>query len=187
MRDVIGGGKVGVNSFGSQVFLDEFNNRIFNHEVFGVAKRFPIPASGVVDIVIDPTENGAFPKENFIFLPFVVEAKGAGPIEIDIYIDPDSDPDGTLWESIDRNFDGSLTAHTVVRLNPTINSTGIKSPTEYILESAAGQGNTADVGGEVKQDLLIIPLKTISVLVRITNTDTTNSARGHFVIDWFEF
>lgn len=185
MSNKIGGGEAGKNSFGSNITLDTFNNRVFKHEVFGVAKRFDIPSSGVVNIVIDPTENGTFPKNTFVFLPFKLGAKGGGPIEVDVYFDTDSDADGTLWEAVDRNFDGAVTAHTVLRLNPTINSDGLKLPVEYIIESAAGQGNASDIGGEIKQDLLMIPLKTTRVMTRLTNTDN-NAARGSIVIDWFE-
>jgi len=181
-----GNGETGINKFGSTVTLDTFNNRVFNHQVFGLSKRFTIPANGVVDIVIDPTEKGTFPKNTFVMLPLSINTSGAGPVEVDIYAGTDSDQDGTLWDSTDRNFDTPLTAHTTIRFNPTISTIGTKSPTEYCIYSVAGQGNTADVGGSVKTDLITVPRKDIRYTIQLTNTDSSNEARGVFTFDWFE-
>ena len=179
-------GQVGINSFGSNVTLDTFNNRVFNHEVFGVSKRFDIAANAVMNVIIDPTEKGAFPKKTFVFLPIFVFTHGAGPVEIDIYVGTDSDDDGTEWKSIDRYFEDAIVPHTVVRLNPTINADGIKTEFEDRIESSSGLGIASDVGGSVKGDFLIIPLKNIKTMIRLTNTDVTNPARGVFKFNFFE-
>ena len=183
---MIGNGEVGINNFGSRIVLDTFNNRVFNHEVFGVAKRFSFGASSQTHIVINPIEKGAYPHNTLVFLPITVKSYGAGPIEIDIYVGTNSNNDGTLWESTDRNFIDPLTAHLTWRLNPTITNIGIKTPTEYSIYSSAGVGNSEDVGGEIKTSLLFIPVKTVAQTIRLTNTDASNAGIGHISANWFE-
>ena len=183
---IIGDGKAGINSAGSNVTIDTFNNRVFNHEVFGVSKRFAIPKNSSINIIIDPTESGVFPKNDFVILPFSISTVGAGPVEVDIYAGVDSDPDGTLWESMDRNQVESLTAHTKIRLNPTINNIGTKTHLEYCIYSEAGQGNTANVAGGIKTVLITKSRTDLTFSIRLTNLDTSNNARGVFTMDWFE-
>jgi len=179
-------GNAALNSFGSTITLDTFNNRVFSHEVFGISKRFTIAAGAVMNIVIDPTENGTFLKSTFVFLPLSISAHGGGPVNIDIYAGTDSDADGTEWVATDRNFIGPVTPHTVVRHNPTINTAGVLSPVEDRIESAAGVGVHADTGGQVKGDFLFVPRSDIRYMVRLTNTDVTNPATGVFAFNYFE-
>lgn len=187
MNDIIGGNNVGRNSFGSTITFDTLNNRVFNHEVFGITKRFTIAPGEFADILIDPTENGPFPKRTFVVLPAKIKAKGAGPVYIDMYVNPIvTAATGAILVPLDRNFDSAVTPHTVVRLNPTVTNVGTKAPFEDSIESANGQGNTADVGGEIKDDFIIVPSKTIKYMIRLSNTDTTSTARCVFALNYYE-
>lgn len=181
---MIGSGRPGFNTFGSHVTLDTFNNRVFNHEVFSVSKRFTLASAGTAVIVIDPTENGAFPKDTFVFLPIEIQGNLSGPLFVDFYAGVDSDPDGTLWESTDRNLDNPETAHVVFRLNPTINSMGVKGAPEFEITSD-GMGAAQNIGGSIKEDFIFVPRKDIRYAFEITNNGGS-TANVVFGADWFE-
>lgn len=185
MNQKIGNGTPGINQFGSNVTLDTFNNRVFKHEVFAISKRIAIAKNTSIDIVIDPTENGTFPQDDFVLLPIFAQATGGGPVNIDIYAGSDTDPDGTLIESVDRNTDGALTAHTVIRQDPTINDIGTKLPVEFQIPSN-GTAAVSEIGGSTKDNFILIPRKDIRYLFRFTNVDTVANVTLVFTVNWFE-
>lgn len=185
MSKKIGAGGTGLNSFGSNITLDTFNNRVFKHEVFAISKRIPVAKSGIARVVIDPTENGVFLQDDFVFLPISVQANGGGPVDIDVYAGTDSAADGTVIESLDRNTDKALTAHTVFRLNPTINDNGTKLPVEFCIPSN-GVSAVSEIGGAVKSDLILIPRKDIRYMFVFTNIDTVDDVTLVFSLNWFE-
>ena len=182
---MIGQGDSGLNSFGSRITLDTFNNRVFSHEVFGVSKRFTIPANSGIYVIIDPTANGVFPKNTFVLLPINIKTFGAGPVEINIHISP-TYSGGTEWAAIDRNFVEPVTPHTKTLIVSSLDTIGAITPFEDIIESAAGQGNSSDVGGSVKGDLLINADKAKVYAIHIMNTDTSNAVTGRFAYNFFE-
>lgn len=178
-------GPAGRNGFGSNITLDTFNNRVFSHEVFSISKRFTIPASGTINIVIDPTENGAYPFGELVVLPIFFQAFKAGPVNIDVYAGTDSDADGTLCGSTDRNQVDPIVPHLVVRLNPTINNIGAKQPPEFQIASN-GTGASTVIGGSSKEDLIIKGTPAIRQTFQLLNQDNTNIAECVFAFNWFE-
>ncbi len=179
-------GKIGINDLGVTVSLDAFNNRVFEHHVFEISKRFTIAPSSVAYIVIDPTEKGPYTKDIFVTLPFSISAFGAGPINVDYYTNTDSNADGTEIISGDRYFDNPSTAHSVIRLNPTINNEGNILHIEDKIYSSAGQGNASDVSSSSKSDFIYIPPKTARYTLKLSNLDTTNTADCVIKMNWFE-
>ncbi len=185
MEESIGGGKAGLNVFGSNITLDTFNNRVFKHQVFGLSKRFSLAKTTSATVVIDPTENGPYTKNEFVLLPIYIQAANAGPISIDVYIGTDSDSDGTLWLGGDRNFEDPETPHILARLNPTITSLGTQTPFEFQVPSN-GTPAVTTIGGEVQDNLIIIPRKDIRFALVLTNNDTVNAASCVVAFNWFE-
>jgi len=175
----------GLNIEGEVVVIDTFNNKVLNHEIFSISKRFTIAKSSSITIVIDPIENGPFIKEDFQFLPLFIQAAGGGPVNIDLYAGVDSDTDGTIWESIDRNTVDPLTAHIVTRLNPTINNIGLKVPTEFQIPSN-GTPATSTIGGEVKENFLLVPRKDIRYAFILENLDAVTAVNCIFAFNWIE-
>lgn len=182
---MIGNGKNSLNAFGSTITLDTFNNRVFNHEVFSISKRFTIAKTASVIIVIDPLENGAFPFATWVSMPISIQGFKAGPVNIDMYVGGDFDPDGTEWGSIDRNNVGAITPHIVTRFQPTINNMGSKLPVEFQIPSN-GTGASSVIGGAIKEDFLLKADPTLRYAFELTNTDTTNTVECVFAFNWFE-
>jgi len=181
---MIGSGKTGAYGLGAIVSETLANNLIFTKEcVFSISKRFTIGASATVNIVIDPLALNVADRL-FIVLPIALTAFGAGPIDVDLYFGTDSDEDGTLFQSINRNNESSKTAEAVVRLNPTINSDGLKLPSEFQIFSN-GIPATASLGGSVTEDFLFNGRKDGKYMLRLINREA-NSAFGIFAMNWFE-
>lgn len=185
MNDIIGNAPnigAALFEFGGITTVDINSQKVFRDVVFSWSKRFTVPSSGVVDIVIDPT---AIPSEKTtVVLPVSFTGFGAGPINVDFYFGTDSDPDGTLWDGGNRD-NRSLTApDTVIRLNPTINSTGVKTPFEFMIPSD-GVPAVASFGGQAKDDLIFIARKDGKYMFRLTNTEA-NPAQCLFSITIFE-
>jgi len=170
-----------VSKFDAMIVEDIENDKIFDGLVFSVSKRLSIALSSTNDIVIDPT---ACTCTDLVFLPIVFKAYGAGPINIDMYVGVNSDADGTLWASGNRDNKSSITADLTVRLNPTINSVGVKLPFEFVILSN-GTAAVATAGGESKEALIFLPRKDVKYMFRIVNTEA-NDAAGHVSINWFE-
>ena len=182
---MIGTGKIGVNSFGTNIILDTFNNRVFKHQMFSVSKRVELSGNDLLWVVFDPTENGVFPKDTLVLLPFFVKATGGGSIQIDIFYGLDSDTDGTIVNAIDKNYLNSVVPHSTIRLNPTINNIGEQSPLEDRMFSVAGQGNSSDNTDISNEALLSVLDPSIKYAIRLTNT-STDTANIVAKLKWFE-
>lgn len=174
-----------INNFGSKVVIDTFNNRVFNHEVFQLSNRLTVPGNTTVKVVFDPTENGVFPFKALVQLPFIVKGYNGGPINIDIYAGVDSDPDGTVLEVTDKNLLDPVTPHSVLRLDPTINNDGVKSPIENTVYSFSGGFFTASNADESEEKIITVLDPSIRYSVHLINT-SADDASCLVRLKWFE-
>jgi len=168
--------------FGAITTVDINSQKVFRDVVFSWAKRFSLAASGTVDIVINPI--GVLNDKLLVVLPISFTAIGAGPVNVDLYAGVDSDEDGTLWAGGNRDFRSSTQPDTTVRLGPTINDVGTKSPFEFLIPSD-GVPATATVGGQTKDDLIFIARTDIKYMFRLVNTEA-NVANCAFALSVFE-
>jgi len=179
---LIGNNGIGTNQFGTNITLDTFNNRVFNHEVFGLSKRFSIASSEVIDIVLDTT---LFDKETLVLLPFSITGFDAGPLFADLYVGT-TYTGGTNWSGIDRNFCDTVESSEVFAVyKPTITLEGVKQEPEFMIPSN-GTPAVATLAGAAKSDLLFKLKPGINYMLRITNTSTSNSGTGLIAMNWFE-
>lgn len=166
--------------------VDINNQKVFRGVSYTWSRRFTVPSSavggGILDIVINPT---CIPSEKlFVALPVSFIAFGAGPINVDIYFGTSSDEDGTLWLGTNRDFRIEEPACTKIRLSPTINDPGIKTPLEFMIPSD-GVPAVASFGGQVEENLISIGRKDGKYMFRFTNTEA-NPASCLFSFDIFE-
>lgn len=174
-----------INGFGSKVVLDTFNNRVFNHEVFLLSKRITLAGNTTTKFVFDPTENGAFPKDTLVILPFLITAFNGGPVNVDIYAGVQSTATGTVLTAQDLNFMDPVTPHVVIRQDPTITNDGVKSPIENVAYSAASHGQQAGTQGETGTSLLSKLDPTVRYAVHAINT-SADTAELLVRLRWFE-
>ena len=160
--------------------VDIFNALVIENCVFGISKRFDIPLSGTVDIVIDPS---AFDRKRLLFLPVTFRAFGAGPIHIDIYFGTEYSG-GTEIESINRDLTSSTEAKVKIYLDPTIIEAGTKLPTEFVILSD-GVAAVSNIGGETKEDLIFNGRTDGNYLFRLTNQEAS-AAQGFIASNWAE-
>lgn len=179
---MIGAGINSVNAFGTNITLDTFNNRVFNHEVFGISKRLTITSLGVIDLIIDAR---AFDKNTFVLLPFSILGFDAGPLNIDLFAGTVyTDATGTLIPGADRNLDGAIVPKVFGVLDPTVTDDGTKFPTEFMVPSN-GTAAVSKIAGTTKEDLLLKLIPGVNYMIRITNTTTTTGS-GVIGLTWFE-
>lgn len=169
--------------FGGFVVTDINNQKVLQGVTFGLAKRFSIAKSASVDIVLDP--QAVSEEKDLILLPFVFQAFGGGPVNIDIYFGATSSENGTLWESTNRDNLSSNTANTTVRFNPTVSEDGTKMPLEYQIQSN-GVPAVAAIGGAVAEDFITRLRKDGKYLIRLTNIDTVDGVVCTIATDFFE-
>lgn len=169
------------NVFGTVIVEPITSSKVFDGVSFAASKRFTIGSEGVVDLVFDGT---AVTKEFIVFLPLTIKAFGAGPIYIDIYSGGDYSDNGTLIDCINRDTTSINDCESVIRLNPTITTTGTKLPVEFAVYSN-GIPAVASLGGEVKEDFVLLLRKDVKYLIRMTNQEA-NAADAWFGFDWFE-
>ena len=168
--------------FGAVTTVDINSQKVFEDVSFAWSKRFALAGDGSADIVIDPTD---IPEsKTLVILPITFKAVGAGPIFVDIYAGTDADDDGTLWDGGNRDNRSQTAPDTVVRLNPNINSVGVKLPSEFMIPSN-GQAAVASFGGESKDDLIFIAKTDVKYLFRAINQENV-SADCLFVMNIFE-
>ena len=172
--------KQSVSQFGAQTTIDIINKNVFDEIVFSISKRLLIGASGVIDIVFDPT---ACTCAKLPFLPVALKFFGAGPIFIDLYINPIYTV-GTPILAINRDFTSSNTSKTIWLINPTISNLGFLSPAEFIVLSNGTSANAA-AGGESKESQLSNIDITKKYLFRMTNQEA-KQAQGHIASTWSE-
>ena len=151
--------------------------------IFSISKRFTVPASGVVDIIFNPTHANLQDKK-LVFFPVFFQGFGAGPIEIDMYFGTDADENGTVIESFNRNHESINTRDVVVRLNPTINTIGTKLPPEFEIPSD-GTPATAVLGGQTNETIITNLRKDGKYMFRLTNTEAV-IARCVVAANWCE-
>lgn len=182
---MIGYGKAGINSYGSIITLDTFNNRVLQHQVFSFAKRAAIAANDILDIIFDPTLNGGYSKKTLIFLPITFKGIGA-QINIDLYIGTQY-TGGTEWGTIDRSQkDGNAaTPHMKIIGAPTITDAGVLSPLEFSIY-ADGVGASMSIGGDVKEDFMFEPDYTKTYRLRLTNTSASAAVKVNVLGNFFE-
>lgn len=168
--------------FGAVTTVDINTEKIFRDVAFSWSRRFDLPGSGVVDIVMDPAAVPA--GKTIVVLPVTFTGFGAGPINVDLYFGTNYDPDGTEWIGSNRDNRSLVMPGTTVRLNPTINSAGVKTPFEFMIPSNGVAAN-ASVGGQTKGDLIFIARDDGAYMFRLTNTSGT-AARCTFAMTIFE-
>lgn len=167
--------------FGSISAIDIAEDRVLLGKTFSIAKRHTLALSSTNDIVIDPTSCSC---DYLIFQPVAFKAFGAGPINIDMYFGVNSDEDGTLWQSINRDNTSANTSPVVVRLNPTINDPGTKLPVEFTVFSN-GTAAVATAGGETREGLIFNARQDGKYMFRVINTEA-NPAFFHISATWYE-
>jgi hypothetical protein len=172
---------IGDGGFNNLVSSSIDNYRVLSGDAFSVAKRFIIPASGVVDFVFDPTQATS---DQVILLPLTFKAFQAGPIYIDIYFGTDSNNDGVLLEGVNRDLNILTTGEVFIRQAPTINNTGVLRPNDFVIFSD-GVAATAIIGGESSEELILKIKKDQKYLIRLTNQEAS-PAFAHIAANWFE-
>jgi hypothetical protein len=181
-------GKIGKNLLSNAVSPlkgliteDLANSLVFDSVLFSISKRLTIGALGVVDIVFDPTACGC---DFVVILPVSFKAFGAGPINIDLYINPIYTL-GTVIEAGNRDFTSPNTPDAIWTLNPTVSDPGIKSPFEFIVLSD-GVAATAVAGGETRESQVsnIDPSK--KYMFRLTNQENSAVIGAGMAASWFE-
>jgi len=154
--------------FAAVTTVDINSQKVFRDVAFSWSKRFTIGASATVNIVIDPTALGADIVP--VVLPVNFTAVEAGPINIDLYFGTDSDEDGTLIVGGNRDNRSSTVPVVTVRLAPTINDDGTKTPFEAMIPSD-GVAAVSSFGGQSKDDLIFIARKDGKYMFRLINTE----------------
>ncbi len=180
---MIGEGGLGnaISPFGAVVSLEIDKAKVIEGITHSISKRLTFGGSSTTEIVIDPT---SFTGNMLVFLPVTFKAYGAGPINIDLYVGTNSDSDGTVLSTINRNNESPNVSQLEIRLNPTVNSVGVKTPVEFVMFSN-GTPAAAIAGGSSKQDLVFVPDRTNKYMFRIINTDNSD-AYGYVAMNWFE-
>ena len=173
------------SQFGAQIKLDIENAKIFEEIVFAISKRILIPASAtpgatVLDIALDPT---ACTCDFFVFLPVFFEAFGAGPIFVDLYVNPVY-TGGTTIVPTNRDLSSLKTSDAVWKLAPSVSDPGIKTPSEFVIFSN-GTAAVAKAGGSSKGDLATNIDKTKKYMFRFENQENVE-ASAIITANWFE-
>lgn len=168
--------------FAAVTTVDINSQKVFTDVAFTWAKRFPLGASGVVDIVLSSMSVPS--GKTVVILPVSFKAFGAGPVYIDVYSGGDIDDDGDLWAGSNRDLRSVVTPDSYVRFNPTVNNVGIKAPFEFVIHSDGVPAN-AVIGAESKEDLVTIARKDGKYLFRLTNQEAV-AADCHFSMTLFE-
>lgn len=168
------------SQFHAQTTINVTNKSVFDEIVYSISKRLFIAASGVIDIVMDPT---ACTCRKLPLLPISIKFYGAGPIFVDLYINPVYTL-GTTIPSGNRDFSSSESSSLIWLLNPTISSPGTLSPFEFSVLSN-GVSAVASVGGESKDSQISNIDMTKKYLLRMTNQES-NTAHGYMSSTWAE-
>lgn len=162
------------------------NNKVFQGSVFGISKRLNIAAGTNSNIVIDPTYYSGQTDKFVVFLPVKFECFGAGPIEIDLYFNANTnDSTGTEWIAANRDNTNTNGSNIVIRHDPTIFDSGIKLGPEWSVLSN-GTAATAVAGGSATSDLPFILRLEGKYMFRLKNTDST-LANCTTALNWLEF
>ena len=117
-------------------------------------------------------------------MPAVFKAFVAGPVNIDVFINPTLSASGTIIPVVNRDFTSSKVAQAVFKLNPTVTDDGTLIPSDYVIYSN-GTPAIATIGGESSERLPLNLDTTNTYLFKLTNTDATE-ALAHVATTWFE-
>ncbi len=162
--------------------VDINSEKVFKGLAFGTSKRISFPATpGLVSITFD---SQAVTKDKVVLLPMSFKAFGAGPVNIDIYFGGTYGDDGTLIDVFNRDNESANTPKSILRLNPTITTKGLKLPPEFVIFSN-GTPAVTSIGGEVIGDFISLLRKDGKYLIELSNQDNT-IANGWFGLDFFE-
>ena len=140
-----------------------------------------VPASGVVDLVFDPT---AFTGQRIRLVTPVITVTG-GPVEWETFAGITANDDGTVCQSFNRNFNSIKTPETIIRLNPT----GIITPTPAKARKVIPGATTGAAIANSASAAFTLPIginKSVKYLLRLTNKDTAALAYLEYLISWFE-
>lgn len=167
--------------FGAIPSVTLANAKVFEGIAFSMRKRFSIPKTTFIDIVLDST---AFTGKNLVILPFSFDAI-AGPILIDIYSGVTANSDGVPIPIFNRDFKNGPAPATIAQLNPTGVVLPVPAvPIEYLITSDGVGSNTSsattDEGIVANFDF------TKKASMRLTNTDTVSGATVSIKFDFFE-
>lgn len=171
----------GQSVFGAHTAIDIAEEKVFEGYTFSISKRLTLALSSTNDIVFDTTGCNC---DYLVVQPVSFKAYGAGPINIDMYFGTNTDEDGTVWESINRDNTSLNTSGLVARLNPTINDVGTKLPVEFAVFSD-GVAAVASVGGETREGLVFNARTDGKYMFRVINTEA-NPAFFTFAATWYE-
>lgn len=156
-----------ISKFGAVPVVALANEKVLQGVTFSWAKRFTLAGLATANIVIDTSNVDV--EKLVVVLPLSFQAIGGGPIFIDLHVDVDSDEDGTKWDGVNRNNVIGGDPQTVVRLNPTLNDPGVKTPSEFMIPSD-GIAAVATVGGQTRDDLVFNALKT-KYMLKVMNQE----------------
>jgi len=170
--------------YDAQTVIDIALQKVFENVSFSFSRRFSIGASGTVNIVIDPTAISA--GKIVVVFPIAFKAVGAGPIFIDTYFGTDANNDGTVWQPRSRDQRTGTLSQTIARLSPTINSDGTKLDNSEFMIPSDGIAATTTIGGESKDDDIIIGRTDGKYMFRLINQDNTSAAQCLMVFNILE-
>lgn len=167
------------------LYVSDIENKLIqNGLVFGIAKRFTVPASGTVYWGIDPT---GFTKNSLLMIPPLFTGFAGGPIHIDVYKGSEY-TGGTVIDSINFNENSSEVASIEMSLNPSVSDDGDLQPNDYVVfsNSSGGGANTTQTGGAASAGNLIFDFDVSrKTLYKLTN-QSADVADFHLVVDWGE-
>lgn len=169
-----------ISPFGAIPVISIINDKVMEGITYSIRKRFTIVASGVLNLIFDPT---AFTGKNIVTLPIGFDSLG-GPINVDIFPGALANDDGTMIMPFNRDFlKGS--PQSIFREAPTgIDITGV-DPIEIFLPSD-GTG-AAGSSGSSSEDPLVSNIDfAVKYLLRFTNTDGSSSCTVGIKFDFFE-
>jgi len=182
---MIGNGNIfsdSVSPFGAVISLSIENSKVFEGVCYSLSRRLSIGGSAVVDIVFDPS---ASTDKNFIvFLPVTFKAYGAGPINIDLYVNP-TYTGGAAMPFSNRDFTSQAASDVVWTLNPTVSDAGTLTPFQFIILSN-GTAAVASAGGEASENQVTNIDISKKYMFRLTNTEAAAVTGASIAATWFE-
>lgn len=178
---MIGNGRHGAAfTAGAVNMRPEASFKVFQDQVFSISKRIDWANSEVVDLIVDPS---LCICSVLALLPIGFKAAFAGPIDIDVFINPTFTPNTPLT-TLNRDFTSITVSPLLWYLRPTVSAPGTQVPSEFRILSD-GTAAVASLGGEAQENLIINIDMTKKYLIRMTNTEA-NISKGAFSASWFE-
>lgn len=154
-------------------------SRVFESQVFTMAKRFTIAGSATLYVGFDPA---LFLKGSLIALPLGINGLGSA-VDIDVCYGADFDADGTLLSVVNRDLSSDIVPKSVLRKDPTINSEGVCNL--ELLLPADGVAAVALANGTAEQSLPVKLRLDTKMLLKLVNT-TADAAKISINFSWIE-